>query len=231
MSRIWSPFTLGSVLLGIVLVGCESLPPPRTVYQDPLTAIQLRVDRQAGQGHHHPATIPAAQMARILDGIRVQKRGDPILSLVTGQPEIVPAFSSAEIQTLAAPLSHALTMASPQELVTFYRRYSDTNVGLAVTSGGLFVQDQHVYIILANARNRPADVMGHSQAFAHEIDPVDDPLLSLKPGGFAVRFTPAEAVAQDSSRRDLSYPDPGKVLVIDLDRLTASNGPTSSPSR
>jgi len=205
--------------LGLVsVVACASLPPPRVIHRDPMTAIELRADSQAGNGHSHPATVTSTQMRAVLSGIRVQRRGDPIFSLVTGEAEVGPAFSSTEVEALAPRLSQAFSMASPQEIVTFYRRYSDTNVGLAVTSGGLFVRDHFLYLILANHRNRPSDAMGHSQAMVHEIDPVDDPLLSIKPRSYAVSFSPDIAVEPNPSW-PWEYMDSGKTVVVDLEWL------------
>lgn len=230
MNSTRSALTLGVGLLLGSAIACSSLPPPRAVYRDLSTAVELRADPQAGLGHSHPVTITPEQMTRILSGVRVQKRGDPILSAVTGQPEVVPAFSAAEVQALAPHLSHALAMASPQELVTFYRRYSDASLGLGITSGGLFVQDHALYLILANYRNRPSDVM--SQAVTYEVDPVDDPLLSLKAMSFSVSFSPPEAGSQPALRERWRYVDPGKVVVVDLERLQRQPEPVSSlPSR
>lgn len=208
------------------LVACESLPPPRLVYQDPATQVQVRHDRLAGSGHSHPAVITAGRMAQILFGVRVRKRGDPVLSIMTGRPEEVQAFSNAEVEALAPALSKALAVASSQEIVTFYRRYSDAGLGLGVTSGGLFMEGHQLYFVLANFRNRPSDVQ--SQAIANEFDPVTDPLMSLRAMSFAALFVPAEALVPSEVPRVWSYEDPGKFLVVDLDRLPPE--PSLTPS-
>jgi hypothetical protein len=101
MSSLRSALTLGVMLLPECALACRSLAPPRPVYRDLSTTVELRVDPQAGPGHSHPVTITPEQMARILSGVRVQKRQDPLLSVVTGQPEVMPAFSRAEVQPLA----------------------------------------------------------------------------------------------------------------------------------
>src|SRR5688572_19471390 len=146
------------------------LPPSRTVYNDAVTLVSLRTDPKSGEfGHSHPARLTSEQMRIVLSGIQVQARKDPILSLVTGKPEPVPAFSVEEVRTLAPALSRALDMASPREVITFYRRVSDETVGLGFTTGGLFVEHRAVYFILANHRNRPSDGMGHAQAVTYEF--------------------------------------------------------------
>ena len=214
-SRLFQ-FTLAWLVAGS-LMACESLPATRVVYQDQATSVQLRADPRAGSGHSHPAVMTSGRMAQILFGIRVKKRGDPIVSIVTGQPEDLQAFSNAEIATLAPALSRALAVAAPQEIVAFYRRYSDANLSLGVTSGGLFMEGHQLYFVLANFRNRPSDVQ--SQAIANEFDPVTDPLMSLRALSFAALFVPQEALLPSDVPLVWSYEDPGKFFVLDLDRL------------
>lgn len=208
---------MGAVVTALVLSACESLPQPRMAYQDEATQIQLRHDGQAGSGHSHPARVSADRMTQILQDLRVQKRGDPVFGIVTGNPEEVPAFSVSEIRTLAPALSKALAAASPQEIVTFYRRTSDQVSSVGVISGGLFLEGHQLYFVLANHRNRPSDVM--SQAVSTEFDPTTDPLLSLKARSYAVKFRWPEALVPDDTPLVWRYVDPGKFMVIDLDRL------------
>ncbi|WP_447863230.1 hypothetical protein [Nitrospira calida] len=203
-------------MLCVMGIGCSSLPPPRPVYQDQWTSIQLRVDAQAGGGHTHPALISPEQMAGILAGIRVQKLQDPVFRLVTGEKPVRPAFSAEEIRVIAPQLSRALALATPEEIATFYRRVSSANVGLAVTSGGVFVRDDRLYLVLANYRALPSDVMRQINP-AYELDPLDAPLLALRAGDFKLSFSPPEAeVHLPGGNRGWNYPDPAKVLVVDL---------------
>lgn len=197
--------------------GCSSPPPPRTSYQDPITSIRLYVDERAGTGHSHPGQITADQMARVLSGIRVVPRTGFIGSLITGQTQANPAFSSNEIQILAPRLSRALTEATPQELVTFYRRFSDASVGLAITSGGMFVQDSHLFVVLANNRTLPTD--GMNQNMVTDFDPIDSPLIPISRTSFRVEFTPPTALIPADQRQSWPYIDEGRILAIDLQQL------------
>ena len=212
----WVLFIIGVICVSEGLVSCASLPPPRTVYQDSLTTVQLREERRTDQAYSHPVSVTNEQMIAILSGIRVQKRGEIIMNIVTGDPEAEPVFQQSEIQAMAPKLSQALSMATPKEIVTFYRRISDPNIGVIITSGGLFVNEQHVYFILANHRNRPSDVM--SQAVSYEVDPMDDPLFSLRARSFGVTFVPGEVQVKQDTKR-VRYEDPGKVVILDLQRL------------
>ena len=197
--------------------GCGSPPPPRTFYQDPITSIRLYIDEHAGTGHSHPGQVSADQIARILSGIRVVPRSGYISSLVTGQPQANPAFSSGEIQALAPRLSRALTEATPQEVVTFYRRFTDASIGLGITSGGLFVQGNQLFVILANNRNLPTE--GMNQNMVTNFDPVDSPLIPISRTSFRVEFYPSTAIVPREQRPFWPYIDEGRILAIDLQEL------------
>jgi hypothetical protein len=118
---------------------------------------------------------------------------------------------------LARHLSQALAEAKPEELVTFYRRVSTSTVGLAITSGGLFVHGQHLYVILANDRTLPSE--GMSQSIVSEIDPVENPLLPISRTSFRVAFVPATSMVPEDERWPWPYIDPGRLVVIDLVQL------------
>lgn len=203
--------------------GCSSPPPPRTSYQDPITSIRLYVDEHAGAGHSHPAQVLPEQMARALSGIRVVPRSGYISSLITGQPQANPAFSSNEIHILAPRLSRALADATPQEVVTFYRRFTDASVGLAITSGGMFVEGSHLFVILANNRNLPTE--GMNQNMVTDFDPIDSPLIPISRTSFRVEFTPATAIVPTGQRQSWPYIDEGRILAIDLQQLNRDMKP------
>ncbi|ALA58535.1 hypothetical protein [Nitrospira moscoviensis] len=201
-------------LLLSLLAGCASAPAPRTVHQDSRTVVQLRIDQRAKSGHSHPAGLTRDQMVAILSGVRVRSDREAIHRLFSGEAEERPAFTSEEVWALAAPIAKALAQAKPDELVTFYRRVSDQTVGLAFTTGGIFVRGDEVYVILANSRQIPADAMALGIP-AYEMDPVDDPLLPLRRAGYTVGFVPKEAEVHGvPGTWTWEYSDPGKVVVI-----------------
>ncbi|MCC2642958.1 MAG: uncharacterized protein K0S45_3371 [Nitrospira sp.] len=206
-----------SVVALVAQSGCSSPPPPRTSYQDPITSIRLYVDDRADAVHSHPAQVTVGQMTQVLNGIRVVPRKGFIGSLITGETQANPAFSSTEVKVLAPGLSRALGEATPQELVTFYRRFSDASVGLAITSGGMFVQENQLLVVLANNRNLPTE--GMNQNMVADFDPVDSPLIPISRTSFRVEFTPPMAVVPKDQRWDWHYIDEGRILAIDLQQL------------
>ena len=207
-------------ILGVLVslsVGCATAPPPRAVYQDNATAIRLQLDPKAGTGHSHPAKVSPDMIQYVLNGVRIQSRKSVVPSIITGDTPLVTAFSKEEQTLLARHLSQALAEAKPEELVTFYRRVSTSTVGLAITSGGLFVHDQQLYVILANDRTLPSE--GMSQSIVSEIDPVENPLLPISRTSFRVSFVPTTSMVPEDERWPWPYIDPGRLLVIDLLQL------------
>ncbi len=208
------------------LAACISEPPPRPMYQDSRTVITLQADPQAGTGHSHPATLTREQMARILSGIRVQKDRQAVHRLIAGEAEAGSAFTAEEVWALAPQLVKALAEAKPGEIVSFYRRFSNGSTGMAYTTGGLFMREKYLYVILANHRQLPSDAMSLGIP-AYEIDPVDDPLLPLRRAGYSVSFVPQEAeVHPVKGQWQWHFPDPGKVVIIDSALLRS---PAASP--
>lgn len=201
----------------LFLSGCAGLLPPRQVYQDAVTSIRLQVDKRAREGHSHPAHITTEQLTQVLSGLRVVSRQGVLAPIIMGKTQEYPAFSTMESQNLALPLSRALEQARPEELVTFYRRISDSSVGLAITSGGVFVRQTHLYVVLANHRTLPS--AGMNQNIVAEIDPIDSPLLPISRTGFRATFASSLAVVPIDEREPWLYTDEGRVVVIDLIQL------------
>lgn len=208
---------VAAILMVSLMSGCATGPPPRAVYQDPTTMIRIQFDSKAGQGHAHPATVSPDAIRHVLQGMRVRSRSSFVPSILTGEASLSAAFSKEEQDSLGPHLSKALAEAKPDELVTFYRRMSTQAVGLAITSGGLFVHDRHLYVILANNHTKPSEAM--SQSIVTEIDPVDSPLLPISRTAFQALFEPATSVVPEDERWGWPYIDQGRVVVIDLVQL------------
>lgn len=210
--QAWKRYAaVGAALL---LSGCASEQPPRLVLHDDTTAIGIRADNRSGPGHSHPAHIRPNVIQYILEGVRIQSRKSVLPSILTGDAPLVPAFSKDEPSFLASYLGQALADARPHELVSFYRRNSRSSVGLAITSGGLFVHGNHLYLVISNSRTLPSE--GMSQSVMSEIDPIENPLLPISRMSFRATFVPGTSVVPEDERWEWPYIDPGRVVVIDL---------------
>jgi hypothetical protein len=212
---LWCPLILWITSLGFW--GCSTTPPPRPFYQDAVISITLQHDEHARPPHAHPANVTPEVMALVLKGVQTVSRQGMFKSIYLNKADQGPAFSSMEIRLLAPKLSAALTKAEPNELVTFYRRISDEDIGLGFTSGGLFVQNQQLYFVLANHRTLPTSGMGQNMVYA--LDPIETPLLPIARIDFKADFVPGTALVREEDRMSWPYIDEGRVLAIDLTQL------------
>jgi hypothetical protein len=208
-----------SVLI-IAGVGCSVSPEPTPIYKTPGLSIQLAYDPQAGQGHTHPATVPPEHMSSILHGLQLRGR-DLVGGLgVFGDAQRSLAFTTAVVAMLAPHLSAGLAKASPSDLVTFHLVQGDAQGAPLVTSGGVFVRNRHLYVILANARTSPSAVQYEN---VYEPNSRIYPLLPIARFKFVTEFVPADwrIPTADAKRMDGwgGYLDESKVAVIDLGKL------------
>ncbi|MCE3224945.1 MAG: uncharacterized protein K0S58_3125 [Nitrospira sp.] len=204
----------------VLSVGCTLDPQPIIIHEDTPLSVWLKFDPSADAGHSHPAAISSDQIAAILRGIGLQPRDHIAGFGLFAKKSGAPAFLSAEVAVLAPFLSQAFAKASPKDMVTFYLLSRNADQGDLVTSGGLFLRNRHLYVILANAHSSKYSVQYENAA---PVDTRDQPLLPLARYRFSTVFTPQEAWipnkqvrGKDGYRR---YFDETKLIVVDLDRL------------
>ena len=137
------------------MVSCAASPAPIVLFDTPQESITLRFDPDAGSGHSHPATVTPEQMRQVLAGIYVTNRDSLGLGALLGKNGATPAFLASEIDTLAPFLSEALRKASAVDLAAFYLTIADPKWGRVVTSGGVFVREGLMTVIVANFRTPP----------------------------------------------------------------------------
>ncbi|BCA54636.1 hypothetical protein W02_17760 [Nitrospira sp. KM1] len=170
--------------------------------------------------------ISPETLSTVLRGVQVLDRdtltGLGFFESKTGNP----AFLQAEISVLAPSLSQALGKASPKDMATFYTVVLDVNRKRAVTSGGIFIDNQRrLHLTLANCRSTPSG--GQDYTSAMELDTRDEPLLPVSQHRFRTAFQPDEAWIKSSQLEkrpsfpayETAYGDPAKTIVIDLNRI------------
>jgi hypothetical protein len=217
---LWSVMTMVGFCLSAFMPGCAATPPPKIIHEDRVLSIRLIADRRTEVLHSHPSHLTAGQTAGILGGLRV-------LSAVTDDnadvQEGAPVFTRDEVRMIAPYLAQALDQAAPTQLITFHLRAGqpgDLSARRPITSGGLFVQDERLIVILANYRTAPYGNAFEGSTIS-EMDIRSDPLVPIVRGGYAVGFSPAAAaVRPGSARPGWSYVEEQKIVVIDLARLT-----------
>ncbi len=216
-------------IVGLIfsLLGCASSSEFATlpIYETPSMYVRLEVDRSFGASHSHPAELTAAQIAQVLGGIMIE---EPIAKLPlvddTSQPRRHPAFSEKETGMLAPLLSTALKRATAEEIVTFYESHPPAGVRREVTSGGLFVQDDELHVILANYRSPT-----HFMADPGVADTTDDrlvPMRSIAPQRGALDFEPKSALRKtETSMLGKLFQWDRRELIILPDKI-----PSGSPA-
>ena len=121
-------------------------------------------------------------------------------------------------------LIQAFDQASPSQLIGFHLAVGppdDPATRPVVTSGGFFVQNDHLYVILANYRTKPYGNAYEGSAVS-EIDLRSDPLIPIMRGGYTLGFSPSTATVGAGDRgMGWNYVEEHKVIVIDLAKMPA----------
>lgn len=204
----------------LAATGCLTTPQPIVISQTTGQLIELRYDAKAGKGHSHPASLTPTQMTAILKGIQIHDRDLVGTAGFLMGSESVSAFTDKDVAELVPPLIAGLAKASSVDLVTFYLTQRSSSRAPLITSGGIFVRNQHLYLILANARTSPSSIQYET---TYRPDSQSDPLLPIARFKFMAGFVPADwrIVTADAKQLDDwdGYLDESKVAVLDLDRI------------
>jgi hypothetical protein len=218
----FSAAVLGSMFM-VATIGCSVSPQPIPIHESSGLLVELAYDPHAGSGHTHPTTVTAAQLATILHGIQLRGRDVAGAFGLLGDDHNSPALTDRDIAALTPHLAAGLAKASPMDLVTFHLTQRDSQRAPLITSGGLFQRNQHLYIILANARTSPSSIQYET---TYEPNSRINPLLPIARFRFATGYLPADwrVVTEDAKRADGwdGYLDESKVVVVDLQRLAKS---------
>lgn len=214
----------------LALSGC-AIPhvPYRAVYEDPVNYVRLEEDDAVlpewPPGHHaHPKTFTVDQFRRLLNGMVVQEHRIWIQKWIQGEAPIVPVFKDEEVTLLAIQLSEAFAAAKYNERVTFYLSQPQTSVKRVITSGGMYIHDNLLHVILGNWQivyGIPTYGMIYDRRY---------PMRPTAAKGFDLYFKPAEAVVgQRSGLWDTIFANTKDELVIDMGRwqsVVAQTGPS-----
>ena len=139
-----------------LLVSCET---PQfltlTIYESPQRVVRLQAipDANQGKGFSHPAYLTTKDITDVMQGLYVE-RGHSTFSLpFLSDSKTSPrhrAFSDREIKFFAPLLVKGLRQATPEEVVTFFETADISSTQARTTSGGVFVQDHAIHVLLSN---------------------------------------------------------------------------------
>lgn len=202
------------------LAGC-AIPqvPSRTVYEDPVNFVRLEEDASVlpewPPGHHaHPAAIGPDKLRTILSGMKVQEHRVALQRWIQGDAPLVPVFTEEEVAWLSTQLSEALAQAQHNERATFYLSQPQTSAKRVITSGGMYVKDNELHVLLGNWQTIygiPTYGMIYDRRY---------PMRPTAAKGFDLFFQPPEAVIPvTSSWLDDLLANGKDELVLDLSKI------------
>jgi len=148
--------TIEWLAVGVALwsVGCAAPRVTRSIYQEGeagKTETFVRLDRvDPKEGFTHPAELAPARLKELLASVAVRKRTGLLSVIFSDTP--FRAFSDAQLDLLSVQLSTALAKAAPEEMALFYFNAPESHEQLRVTSGGVYVRQETLVVVLANYR-------------------------------------------------------------------------------
>lgn len=223
---------LSLIALGLFTNGCATaLPAAQTVYESPDAIVRLepsrRIQGAAGISHDHPAPFSEDQLAILLTSISGRNKVGLLRSFL-GTPGTPRLFDPREIEILVPPLKEAFGQVRSDEVVTFSSERPDREGQSTVTSGTLFVQNEILYMTLANFRHpvirRQSDV-----GATDKLEDVREttgyvrahPWISVGEQDFAIFFD--DPKNQQQNRRGNLFGYPERTLGIAYRPFLASN--------
>jgi hypothetical protein len=215
----------------LLLAGC-AIPqvPSRTIYEDPVNYVRLEEDRgylvEWPPSHHsHPAALGPEVLRPLLQGLIIQEHRIWLQRWIAGDAPFQPAFQDQEIVLLSTHLSEALAQARPNERVTFYLSEPQASTKRVVTSGGLYMKDSELHLILGNWQivyGIPTYGMIYDRRY---------PMRPTAAKGFDLFFQPHEAMRRtESSWIDGVLANGADEVVIDLTKLPPPPSAAVAPS-
>lgn len=210
------------IVVGCFFTGCMA-PPLYSylVYENPTSFVRLEaspwVDPELPQTlNAHPATLSRRQMVEALRGLRVREHRSDLIRWFRGLADREAAFSEEEIELLTPPLLEGLELAVPQELVTFYVSHPVNATKREVTSGGMYVRDGHLHVIMSNHHTNyeiPPAGMIYDRRY---------PLFSLAPLDVDLLYEAEDMVIpkEESFMENILGDERSGEIVLDLSRLS-----------
>ena len=218
-------YLMNGIIAGILLVlsfGCTSsifitrpvedepsLLVGLTTYHDKVKAAEVR--------HDHPVDWSAADLQAILKRLAIQE-GIGLLDS-SSPPQAV--FALEDLTTLTPALQETFKLATPSDWIVFaVWGSSGTSQALEVTSGGMYLQDQRLHIMLANHRERVSSEQEGIQAIHN------NPFRAMKDVKRRLMFYPTSYVIESRSNWIAGgFDSPVSELILDYQALLATKSP------
>ena len=177
------------MLICLMVVGLNGCGTPQlftvTVYESPDRVVRLQTVEREGtrKPFSHPVFLTEEEISRVLQGLYVELGNTTLALPFGGQSDGVRhrAFSEAEIKFLAPLVVKGLNQATPEEVVTFYETGEISSQYRLITSGGVYVQEDYIYVMLSNYRVKKPIWQDNDEYDApYRLDPLEP--ISPQPG-------------------------------------------------
>jgi hypothetical protein len=175
------------IIVGCVVTGCVApVLHSYLVYENPTSFVRLEISPRVDPNlprtwNAHPATLSRHQMKRALKGLQVREHRSGLIRWFLGEADPQPVFREEEVELLAPRLLEGLELAVPRELVTFYVSHPINATKREVTSGGIYVKNGSLYVIVSNYRTNyeipPAGLIYDRRYPLFSLAPLDVDLL------------------------------------------------------
>lgn len=173
-----------------------------TIYDSPSQSVRLQTMSvlEDGIGYSHPVSISEEQMTTVLQGLYVEVDTSAIsVPFFKGSKKgtLRRAFSDREIEFFVPLFIKGLQQATPEEIVTFFETAEISDVHEATTSGGVFVRNNALHIILSNYGVKTAIWQDNDEYQAsHRLAPLE----SIEPEPGRLIFKPVQFMAPIQSK-------------------------------
>ena len=204
-------YLFSSLTLCILFQSCAAVTQaPVSAQEDPERFV--RIEGRYGDEHRvgssrfeHPLTLSAAEWERLLSSIQVQSHKDTFLFTTAKNPP-EPAFSPEQVVYLGRGLQKAFSRAHPDEFVVFGFSQTRSPQLTEITTGGWFVEEQRLHLILANYR--------HSVSMKNVRDELwRDPLHSNSSPSYQIVPGPGQSLGREKGLAGLVSTDAPELLI------------------
>jgi hypothetical protein len=183
---------LGAVSLTMVVLGTIALSSctrpylfMRTINEEESRYVRFQARYGEGQDgvalkFAHPAALGESEWAHLLGNIVIQEQ-KKLLATGAAQPVPRSAFDADEKRYLAKHLAEGFQKARPDEWVVFYLSHPREPGVVEIDSGGFFIEEGRLHLIVANYRQPVSMAFIREQIWNDPLRPAGDSFYDVIP--------------------------------------------------
>jgi hypothetical protein len=139
---------VGLAAFSLIVTGCSS---GSKIAQNSKGSVYLEEVSDWSFEASHPAVIDQVTMAKVLRGLYTDGTQSGALQMSAGGGKPMRIFSDEDVDFLTPLLTHALSKAKPEQLVSF-RTSSSAGSGSEPAAGSIYLQKGALYVTIAQGR-------------------------------------------------------------------------------